>query len=527
MTEKNRNLSTLVLGAGGQIVDGEQRHDAAALAHQVGAVAAGLANLGIGRGDAVALWLPNVTAWIVVHLAAARLGALTVCVNTRFRSSEVDDLIVRSKAQVLVYWPGFLGIDFDAILGQVSDEALAQLTSVVAYGEVDAPPPPSAVRGRPCVPYGSLLASTVDDSLPMGGPDDPCIIFTTSGTTGKPKLAMHRQRSISAHVQAIGEPFHYAEPDASLLQAVPLCGAFGHAQALGALAAGASVVMMSAFAAAEAVRLVEAERITVMNGADIMFEEMWDCAAPGQLDTLRGGGFAAFTTPDTDAFLARAEAAGLELFGLYGMSEVQALFSRQRPGASIESRGRGGGYPISDEAGFRICDPDTGDEVPVGDSGELQLRGPSVFSEYLHNPEATTAVFTADGFMRTGDLARDEGDGAFTYLARMGDSLRLGGFMVGPSEIEAHVERHPSVGVCQVVGVPGARGTLPVAFVTASPGSTVDEAELRALCSRQLARYKVPVRFFELDKFPITESANGEKIQRVRLREMALERVAD
>jgi fatty-acyl-CoA synthase len=145
---------------------------------------------------------------------------------------------------------------------------------------------------------------------------------------------------------------------------------------------------------------------------------------------------------------------------------------------------------------------------------------PSLFDGYLDDPAALAAAFR-EGLLRTGDLARAEPDGSFSFIARMGDSLRLGGFLVEPSKIEAHVQTHACVQACQVVGVDVERGTVPVAFVIAKREERISARALDEHCRHALARYKVPVRFIELEAFPVTSSANGEKIQRVRLRELA------
>ena len=128
---------------------------------------------------------------------------------------------------------------------------------------------------------------------------------------------------------------------------------------------------------------------------------------------------------------------------------------------------------------------------------------------------------TDDGYFRSGDLGYTLDDGSFVYLARAGDALRLGGFLVNPAEIEAHLLGHEAVEGCQVVGVETGKGTAPAAFVTLKPGAKAEEAALRDHCRGALAAFKVPVRVFAVDRFPTTESANGTKIQRNRLRDMA------
>ena len=502
------------------LIYGEVRIGADALEQAVAGFAAGLYQLGVRRGDRVALWLPNCPAWLVAHLGASRIGAMTVAVNTRFKSAEVEDVLTRSGATVLLYWPGFLGIDFDAILAAVHADALSGLRCVIVYKE-DQSATSARIHNKPAFAYEQVVKAAVNADVPIGQPADGCIMFTTSGTTGQPKLALHNQASITCHADEVALAFGYDQARTTLLQALPFCGTFGHAQAMAVLRAGGTLVLMPAFDLQRALTLIERYQVSALNGADTMFEDIWREGREQRLASVHGGGFAAFATPDPLEFVTRAETYGLELFGLYGMSEVQALFARQRPGAPPSERAHGGGLPISPAAAFRICDPDSDAVLPLGEAGELQLRGPSLFTEYFGNPAATAAAITADGFLRTGDLACDEGDGRFRYLARMGDSLRLGGFIASPAEIEAYVERAPSVAHCQVVGVDTPRGTRPVAFVITRAGQPFDEAALLAHCVQGLAKFKVPVRFIALDAFPMTMSANGEKIQRVKLRDMA------
>ena len=171
-------------------------------------------------------------------------------------------------------------------------------------------------------------------------------------------------------------------------------------------------------------------------------------------------------------------------------------------------------------------DPESGELLGPGQAGELELKGPSLMKEYYLNPEATAAEFTDDGFLRSGDLGELTEDGRFLYLQRMGDVLRLGGFLTSPAEIEAHIIGHDSVGDCQVVGVTTAEGAVrAVAFVIMNDGAAFDEDVLRQHCLDTLARFKAPVRLFALDEFPTTQSANGTKIQRAELRRMAEVRV--
>jgi fatty-acyl-CoA synthase len=153
--------------------------------------------------------------------------------------------------------------------------------------------------------------------------------------------------------------------------------------------------------------------------------------------------------------------------------------------------------------------------------GELQCAGPSLMVGYYGNEKATAEVMTPDGYVRTGDLAEMDGHGGFTFLSRMGDVLRLSGFLVNPLEIESHIQKLPGIEACTTIALPRPEGVRALAFVMLKPGATLDEAAVIAHCKRGLANYKVPLRVFAIDEFPVTPSPNGPKIQRNKLRERA------
>ena len=497
-----------------------------ALAVSARRVAAGLAGLGVGVGDRVALWLPNVPAWFAFQFACARLGAIAVAVNTRFRSAEVEDILARSGARVLVLWPGFKEIDFGAILAEIEGRALERLEAVVVYGEgeggtgaVSTPP------GCRTVAYGELASCPPHDD-DRATPARGCNIFTTSGTTKAPKFVLHSQAGVVDHATLVATDFGFDAADAVSLQAIPLCGVFGFCQVMAALAGGCPTVLMPSFEADAGAALIERLSVTHLVGSDDMFHALLAArTAPRPFPSLRLCGYARFN-PSAEDIVAEAEARGLRLIGLYGMSEVQALYARQRVESDGAERARPGGYPVAPEARVRVRDPESGKLLGQGEDGELELAGPSLMAGYYNDAEATEAALTSDGFVRTGDLGRALDDGSFLFLGRMGDVLRLGGFLVNPAEIEAFVQGHDSVEGCQVVGVAGPRGTRPVAFVTLRRGADWDEQGLRAFCAAGMAKYKVPVRLLPLDAFPVTKSANGFKIQRAKLRQMAAAEIA-
>ena len=497
------------------LIDRERRVSFGDLDAESRRVARGLADLGIGEGDRVALWLPNVTAWLACLFACARLGAIAVAVNTRFRSGEVEDILGRSGAKALVLWPDFRGIDFTGMLEAVDPAALAALTAIVAYSESEEAPPPS-IAGRRVASYAALVSSPALESSSARA-DAGVLLFTTSGTTRAPKFVLHHQASLATHARDVENAFGFDAPDASVLLTIPLCGTFGLTNALGALAAGRPLVMMPTFEAHGAAALIAAHSITHFAAAGDIVAQLLavsNDARPYPSVRLVIGARSGQAAP--------AQARGLCLVGVYGMSEVQAMVSRHHESDPPERRELGGGRLISAHARVRARDTATRAILPHGESGELEFRMPSQMAEYFGNAEATRDALTDDGYVCSGDLGYTV-EGGFVFQSRMGDALRLSGFLVNPLEIEHTIDSHPAVAAAQVVGVEGERGTYAVAFVVAKPGAEADEHGVIAHCAQRIAGYKVPKRVFVLDAFPVTHSANGTKVQKAKLRVMALE----
>lgn len=428
--------------------------DARSLALDGRRVAASFLASGLEPGDRVAVHLPNGVEYVRLLLGCAAAGLVAVSVNTRYSRGEVAELIARSGARRVALDDGWSGVD-----------------------------PIAAV----------------------GGPGDPFVVFTTSGTTSKPKMVVHAQRSIATHAAAAASAFGYTADDAVMV-VMPLCGTFGLASLMAAVAGDCRIVVTN-FDVAHTADMIARERVTSLNGSDDMFHRLLLRGA--NVGSIRLGGYARFNT-SLDHVVVDAERAGATLTGLYGMSEVQALFSVRDPSLGAADRSRPGGTLVSPDASYRIVD------------GELQLRGPSLMLGYLAeggdriDPELTDTHFD-DGWFRTGDLANADDDRTFEYLARRGDAMRLGGFLVDPSEIEVVLTELPGVTAAQVVAVERPDGARPVAFVIGS----CDEREAIAHCRSRLAIYKAPIRVVEVDEFPTTAGANGTKIQRNRLRDLA------
>lgn len=492
------------------LISGDARVSYGALRAQSRSVAAGLRALGIGRGDTVAVWMPNTPLWLELLFACAHLGATVMAANTRFRSIELGDVLARSGARLLVYWPGFLGIPFSDILEGVAPAERASVKSIVAYGE----PSPQRLWGRE-VMAADKLYRLPDACPPVGEAGDGCVMFTTSGTTSKPKLVLHTQQSVVAHAFDTVRALGYDAPGTVIEVVTPLCGVSGFGMPVAALAARAPCVLTPAFDERATIASIARHQVTHLHANHDIIRRMLDALRDG--DDMRsvqaincGSGIA--------GLIEGAATRGIRLRSIYGSSEMQARYARQPDELPLARRGEGGGFPVSPQAQVRVVDIESGAPLPVGEKGELLLRGPSQLREYYGDAQATARAISADGFVHTGDCGYLREDGSFVLEARIGDVLKLSGFMVSPAEIESLLLTYPGVTQCSVVGAHKDGRAVAVAFVR---GAAVGESALLGWCRERIARYKVPARVVWLDEFPVTAGANAPKVLKSALRQRA------
>lgn len=490
-------------------------------------VAGGLAGLGLRRGDRLGVWLPTLPEWLVLQFAAARLGVIVVALNPRYRTKELVDVLGTAAATAVVVPTQFVGVDYSQLLAEAVP-ALPSLRSVVLVG---AAAPGGAAAGLPGrLAYDELLDGPQVDDVGVSG-DDLAVIFTTSGTTSSPKLAVHAQAGVVQHARNVAAAYDLHPGDVSAC-ALPMAGVFGFSTALGALAGGATCLLQPVFEPQQVAAWLADGQVTHLNSADNMLtavldalESLPDSGAAGS--RWRDGGFASFSGGGVELVRRAERLPGLRLTGLYGASEGFALAARWPRDAPVEQRARAGGIPISPDIAVRAADPETGQVLPADQPGELQFRGYNICREYYANPAATEQARTPDGWFRSGDLGYTLEDPGFVYLSRLKDTLRLRGFLTDPAEIEEFLGAHPAVQLAQVVGVPRpGEGDVAVAFVQLHPGQQVSPHELREHCRGQLANYKVPNEVVLVDRFPTVTGPNGEKIQKNRLREAAAELLA-
>lgn len=514
----------------------------AELRAQVGRLAEGLGRKGLQPGDVLGIWLPNTPRWLILHLACASLGVASLSLNLKLGVKELVNFIDRARCKALAFDRSVVngsiasdGVNPISATTQLERSSLTQVWQQHAGSlkclldatadtpnfelpdwlqQADHPAPRlsnwSTLLDAPC--------ETVQDTSALT--ELPCIIVSSSGTTSVPKLIVHGQSNIALHAQDAAASFGI-DRDCSVLLALPMCGAFGYTVAMATLAAGARLVLHEAFDPARTASTLQQQLITHMFGTNDMVEKMiaplpftWHPKA------LRMFGHANFV-PGLDELPDRAQQLGIPMVGCFGMSETLALFAHQDPKAPLPRRAQAGGIPVSTSSEVRVRVVETGALAAPMEPGELEFRGPYMMQEYLGNPEATAKAFTPDGFLRSGDQGYVNGDGGFTHVSRLGDVLRIGGFLVNPAEIEEAVLGQSGASACQVVAVNAAGSARPVAFVIPAPQRPVDESVIKAELQKQIARYKVPIRIFSVESFPFTMGPNGKKVKRNELRDLA------
>ncbi len=504
------------------VIDGNTRTTFAELDRQADALALGLQDLGIARGDQVAVWLTNCTEWITSWVACARLGAVVVPINTRFKTEEVQYILKQSDAKALILMDSQWNIDYLAMAREMRPH-LPALRSVIVWKDI---------KAEGMLSVAGVTAWGVDrlaqgKTLPPARTEDPVVIVYTSGTTGHPKGAMHNH--IFLRNAANVARFMHVEHDDVVLGHMPFYHVAGCIATVGmCLLVGCTLVTLPQWVVSEALDVIERERVTIFGGIPTHFVDCLDEIRRKPRDTscLKSawiGG--APVTPDV-ALAAQKELSIKGLLASYGMTETTASTTLSEFEAPLEVLCDNKGKPVG-EFELSIRDRE-GNALPVGETGELWVRGHIVMMGYYKNPQATAEVMTPDGWFRTGDLGNFDDQGYLKITSRLKDMFIVGGSNAYPAEIERMLQSHPKVKQAVVVGVPDRRlGEVGMAFVQlheAAPDSEEElAAELTAYCRKNMADYKVPRSIRVVDDFPRTPTG---KIQRFMVTAQAREALA-
>ena len=469
---------------------------------------AALVASGVDPGDRVAVWAFNCTEWIVAALGLFQAGAVLVPVNTRFRGAEATDVLLRSRARLLVTVTDFLGVDYVAMLRGTGTDLPDLETVVVARGP--------AVGGTVSFDdftaraTGAGLAEVARRSAAVT-PDDPCDILFTSGTTGMPKGVVQTHGG-TAQVATDWVAMTGLDSDDRYLMVNPYFHMFGlKAGILAAVSAGATMLPEAVFDVDRVLAKVDSERVTVLPGAPTLYQGMLDHPARHgyDLSTLRVAVTGAADIPVELIRRVDAELSFAVIITGYGLTEGGTATATS-PGDDVETIATTVGRP---RPGFelRIVDGE-GRDVDPGEPGEILLRGSSLMSHYLDDPAATAEARTADGWLRTGDLGTVDPVGSLRIVGRSKDMFIVGGFNAYPAEIENTLLGHPDLTQAAVIGVPDPRlGEVGVAFVVVRPGAQVTGDDIIGWCRDRMANYKVPRAVELVDDLP--RNATGKVVK--------------
>ena len=499
-------------------------------------LASALLNLGLVKGDRIGIWSHNNAEWVLMQLATAQVGLVLVNINPAYRTSEVEYALNKVGCKAIVSMPEFKTSDYLGMLrelapelassepGKLQAQRLPELRTViwidVAGKGADQP---GMLRFSQLMEMGHNGDQRIDAIAATLKNTDPINIQFTSGTTGFPKGATLTHRNILNNGFFIGECMRLT-PEDRLCIPVPLYHCFG--MVLGNLACfthGSTIVYPNdGFDPVTVLEAVQAEKCTGLHGVPTMFIAELDHPrfAEFDLSTLRTGIMAGSPCPIEVMKRVVRDMNLSEITIAYGMTETSPVSCQSDNETPLEKRVSTVGK-VQPHLEVKVVDPESGEMVAPGVSGELCTRGYSVMHGYWGDEAKTREAIDDEQWMHTGDLATMDDEGYVNIVGRIKDMVIRGGENIYPREIEEFLYRHPKVQDVQVVGVPDVRyGEELCAWVIIKPGMELVEDEVRAFCKGQIAHYKVPRYIRFVDAFPMTVTG---KIQKFKIRDEMIE----
>ncbi len=494
--------------------------------------AAALISLGVKAGDHVAIWATNVPAWFITFWATTKIGAVLVTVNTAYKIHEIEYLLKQSDTHTLVMIEDCKDINYKEIIEELCPELqtmqpgeplysknLPFLRNVVTVG--------FSMDG--CLTWEQMLQRSalvpqeeVRRRASLVKPDVVCNMQYTSGTTGFPKGVMLTHRNIVNNGKTIGDRMDLSTADRMMIQ-VPMFHCFGMVLSMTSMMThGGTLCPMPYFSPKSSLACVNDEHITCFNGVPTMFIAMFNHPDFQKTDFsyMRTGIMAGANCPADLMRRAAAEMNMKEIISVYGQTEASPGCTMGEVNEDLDHRVEtvGSAFPGVE---CKIIDPETGDELPDGQSGEFVARGFNIMKGYYKMPEATAQTIDAEGWLHSGDICCRTPDGYYKVTGRLKDMIIRGGENLYPREIEEFYLTNPKVRDVQVVGVPDEKyGEECCAWVILHKGETADEAEMKAYGNASIARHKVPRYFVFVDEFPMNAAG---KILKYKMREQSVE----
>lgn len=494
--------------------------------------AKGLIAVGVAPGERVAVWMVNRPEWLFLMYAVARVGAVIVPLNTRYRSEDVAYAAAQSRCATLIVNARSGPVDYAAMLaesmpdlavGQAGALQLSQYPDLKRLIVLGACALPNIQSWESMMAAGTAAGAAVsDDALSARAAavhsNDALMVLYTSGTTGDPKGAVHTHAVIK-NTWERAKIYGMNEADVHM-NYMPLFHLYGFSEvAIIALMTGGRQVLMSAFEADQVLDLAEAEAATILHGFDAHWLDLLAAqdARPRRL-AMRFGTYPSGTDASVDVCRRVQDVFGPTLSG-WGMTEAWGFVACNSLDDSVEQRTAASGKAMPGYE-FRVVDPDTGVDLPDETPGELLARGYAQMREYFDKPVETGETIIEGGWVRTGDMVRRRADGHIVFMGRYKDILKIGGENVAPAEIEARLLTLDGVRDAAVVGAPDRRlGEIPVAFLLVAPDCALREDDVIDSCRGRVASFKLPRRVFFVDALPMTPSG---KVRKVELRAEAV-----
>ncbi len=493
--------------------------------------------LGIAPGDHVGIWSTNWPEWLLAQFSTAYIGAVLVNVNPAYRLHEVDFILRAADIKVLLLTDVFKHSNYENMMA----ELLPELDGVLfdeqeRHGRFPQLEHVVSIKNTPAFrgiwPWNEFISQShqVHEAQLAERTGQVCFsmpanIQYTSGTTGSPKGATLSHRNLLMNAYHIGGRQHFTENDRVCIP-VPFYHCFGCVLAtMTCMIRGAAMVIPAeSFDPQRTLAAVEKERCTALYGVPTMFNAELNLPNFDEydLDTLRTGIMAGSPCPIELMKHVTQLMHLTELTIAYGLTEFSPVITQTETTDPIEVRVGTVGATLPGVE-VRIVSPETGEDAPEGEPGELWARGHGVMLGYYKDPDATALTITPDGWLRTGDLATRTPAGHYRITGRIKDMIIRGGENIYPREIEEFLLTHPKIYDAQIVGLPDVHyGEQVSAWVIRKDPSLTAE-EIKAFCKGEIAHYKIPYYIAFVDEFPLTVS---NKIQKFKLREMGIEKYA-
>lgn len=493
-------------------------------------LAKGLMALGVARGEKVAVWATNVPYWVALQFATAKIGAILITVNTNYREHEIRYLLTQSECENLFIIDGYRDHDYIQTLYNIAPElrtqargcfkctALPHLRRVMFLGV-------EKHRGMYSVPeiVAMSVMTTDEEYTARQASLDPWDVINmqyTSGTTGFPKGVMLTHVGVGLNGYWIGRHQRFSGKDRVCLP-VPLFHCFGCVLGVSACVNhGATMVILETFNALHMLEAIDSERCTAVYGVPTMYLAALEHKMFKRFDvsSLRTGIMAGSVCPEPLMRRVTEDMYMKEITICYGLTEASPVMTQSDIHDPLDVRCSTVGCAMPGIE-VRIGDPDTCEELPRGEVGEILCRGYNVMKGYYNMPEATAAAIHPDGWLHSGDLGVMDENGYIRVTGRIKDMIIRGGENVYPREVEEFLMGMEGVLDVQVVAVPSRRyGEEVGAFLIPKPGYDILPEDVRDYCRGKIAWYKIPRYIATVEGFPLTASG---KIQKFKLREMA------